>query len=208
MAENRFDDFYFTIVKETGGLEGLLHSLFSFLIRRTDFFYECDPGDKMGFPPGAAAQMLMSTFDMYQKEHHKRFPKKDTVQYAEKLKKYQEKQKELKEKENQAKINNVSPLPTNTNVTTTQSQAESTNNTTTIATEKIPVEEKKKRRCASANSADKKRLTKNLHLLVRIMEPPQANIIGPRVYQMLQFRFQFQLALKEKISMLHSIPLQ
>jgi hypothetical protein len=57
----RFDDFYFTICKETGGIEGLLHSLFSFFLRRTDFFYECkyyyfnykgDPGDKMGFPPG------------------------------------------------------------------------------------------------------------------------------------------------------------
>lgn len=22
------------------------------MIRKTDFFYECDPGDKMGFPPG------------------------------------------------------------------------------------------------------------------------------------------------------------
>jgi hypothetical protein len=40
MGEGRFDDFYFTIAKETGGIEGLLNSLFSFLIRRTDFYYE------------------------------------------------------------------------------------------------------------------------------------------------------------------------
>lgn len=52
MDFSRFDDFYFTIVKETGGIEGLLHSMFNFLIRRTDFYYEADPGDKMGFPPG------------------------------------------------------------------------------------------------------------------------------------------------------------
>lgn len=52
MDFSRFDEFYFTIAKETGGIEGLLNSLFNFLIRRTDFFYESDPGDKMGFPPG------------------------------------------------------------------------------------------------------------------------------------------------------------
>ena len=36
----RFDDYYFTICKETGGIEGVLHSMFNFLYRRTDFFYE------------------------------------------------------------------------------------------------------------------------------------------------------------------------
>ena len=54
----RFDDFIFTIVKETGGLEGLLHTVFSFLYRRTDFFHESDPGDKMGFPPGYVPRMV------------------------------------------------------------------------------------------------------------------------------------------------------
>jgi hypothetical protein len=41
MSNPRFDEFYFTICQETGGIEGLLGSLFSFLFRRTDFFYEC-----------------------------------------------------------------------------------------------------------------------------------------------------------------------
>jgi len=68
--QNRFDEFYFTICKEMGGIEGLLNSFFSFLFRRSDFFYECkpfaslkhsigDPGDKMGFPPGANEQMVI-----------------------------------------------------------------------------------------------------------------------------------------------------
>jgi hypothetical protein len=48
----RFDNFLITIVNETGGVEGLLHSLFSFLYRRTDFYYEMLPGEKMGFLPG------------------------------------------------------------------------------------------------------------------------------------------------------------
>lgn len=50
----RFDNLYMTIAQEAGGISGLLNSFFSFLIRRTDFFYEADPGDKMGFPPGMA----------------------------------------------------------------------------------------------------------------------------------------------------------
>lgn len=52
MNLERFDDFLYTIVKETGGLEGFFHTIFNFLFRRTDFFYESEPGDKMGFPPG------------------------------------------------------------------------------------------------------------------------------------------------------------
>lgn len=54
----RFDDFFMTIAKETGGLEGLLGSLFSFLYRRTDFYYENEPGDKMGFPPGVNEKIV------------------------------------------------------------------------------------------------------------------------------------------------------
>ena len=37
-----------------GGIDGLLETFFSFLLRRTDFYYEADPNDKMGFPPGIA----------------------------------------------------------------------------------------------------------------------------------------------------------
>ena len=54
----RFDDLIFTICKESGGIEGLLNCIFSFLFRRTDFFYECDPGDKMGFPPGVNKKIV------------------------------------------------------------------------------------------------------------------------------------------------------
>ena len=62
MNLSRFDDFYYTICKETGGIEGLFHSLFNFLLRKTDFFYEMDPGDKMGFPPGVAPKMVIFNF--------------------------------------------------------------------------------------------------------------------------------------------------
>lgn len=54
----RFDDLYITVCKETGGIEGLLKSFFDFMARKTDFFYEADPGDTMGFPPGVNTQIV------------------------------------------------------------------------------------------------------------------------------------------------------
>jgi hypothetical protein len=35
-----------------------LDSVYGFLQRRTDFYYEAEPGDKMGFPPGIAETMV------------------------------------------------------------------------------------------------------------------------------------------------------
>jgi hypothetical protein len=32
------------------------------MIRKTDFFYECDPGDKMGFPPGYNKKLVIFNF--------------------------------------------------------------------------------------------------------------------------------------------------
>ena len=48
-----------TITQQAGnGLNGLLDVMFSFLQRRTDFFYEAEPGDKMGFPPQYAESLV------------------------------------------------------------------------------------------------------------------------------------------------------
>lgn len=58
MATGRFDEFYLMICKEVGGIESFVKSFFDFLARKTDFFYECDPGDKMGFPPGYNKQLV------------------------------------------------------------------------------------------------------------------------------------------------------
>ncbi len=42
------------------GVHGLLDTMFSFLQRRTDFYYEQEPGDKMGFPPKFAESLVSS----------------------------------------------------------------------------------------------------------------------------------------------------
>lgn len=72
--EGRFDNFLITIIQESGGIEGILNTLFSFLLRRTDFFYEMNPGDKMGFPPGEAVEMVNQIMNLYKKEYHKKVP--------------------------------------------------------------------------------------------------------------------------------------
>ena len=58
-VDQRNDDLLFTITQQTGqGIDGLLNAMFGFLQRRTDFFYQMEPGDKMGFPPGIAESMV------------------------------------------------------------------------------------------------------------------------------------------------------
>ena len=59
MAEDKFDDLYFNIMKETGGVTGLINSLFSFLFRRTDFYYEGDPGVKIGSPSDTPSKLVI-----------------------------------------------------------------------------------------------------------------------------------------------------
>lgn len=93
---DRFDHLYMTIAKEAGGIEGLLNSFFSFLFRRTDFFYEADPTDKMGFPPGVNERMLLTIFKQFQEEYYKKVPKKSPEEYKTKLEAMLAKQKETK----------------------------------------------------------------------------------------------------------------
>lgn len=55
----RFDEMLMMICQQAGnGVHGLLDTVMSFLQRRTDFFYEAEPGDKMGFPPKFAESLV------------------------------------------------------------------------------------------------------------------------------------------------------
>jgi len=67
-----------------------LDSVYGFLQRRTDFYYEAEPGDKMGFPPGIAESMVYQYFRNYQQVHQQRFPPKpETVKRWEEYEKQQ-----------------------------------------------------------------------------------------------------------------------
>ena len=58
-TRNRIDDLLFAVTQQANkGVDGLLDSVYGFLQRRTDFYYESEPGDKMGFPPGIAESMV------------------------------------------------------------------------------------------------------------------------------------------------------
>ena len=54
----KFDQMFLTMVGESGGLNPFLDCMFSFLQRRTDFYYEAEPGANMGFPPGYSEQLV------------------------------------------------------------------------------------------------------------------------------------------------------
>ena len=84
----KFDHLFISITQETGGLQGLLHSIFSFLLRRTDFFVEADPGDNMGFPPGINENMLLKIFNEYRNLHYKSSPPKSREDYKRKYLEY------------------------------------------------------------------------------------------------------------------------
>ena len=100
----RFDNFYINIAREAGGIENLLDSFFSFMYRRTDFYYECEPNDNMGFPPGIAEVMLLNIFRKYQNEYYKKHPKKSPEEYQKKLAALkQEKQKTVSERPTESK---------------------------------------------------------------------------------------------------------
>lgn len=47
-----------------------------------------DPGDKMGFPPNVALNMVANIFKKYQDEYYKKHEKKSVEEYKQKLQIY------------------------------------------------------------------------------------------------------------------------
>uniref|UniRef100_A0A5K3EEV5 CS domain-containing protein n=1 Tax=Mesocestoides corti TaxID=53468 RepID=A0A5K3EEV5_MESCO len=61
----QYDSTLIGILQNEGSLEKYLDVMFGFLMRRTDFFYEHQPGDKLGFPPGYALKLVLKTYEKY-----------------------------------------------------------------------------------------------------------------------------------------------
>lgn len=58
-GDGRFDDVFMTMAQQSGSIDGLLRTFFSFLHRRTDFYVVQPPeGARMGFPEGRAEEMV------------------------------------------------------------------------------------------------------------------------------------------------------
>jgi len=106
--DTRFDSLLNTVISEKGqGIYGFFDVMFSFLYRRTDFFYEMAPGENMGFFPSQAEAIVCGYFKKYQDLHYKeRVPKRNIDPKI--IQEYIQKQKEnnLKKKEEQQNNNN------------------------------------------------------------------------------------------------------
>ena len=112
--DSRFDDLLNTVITQKGqGIYGFFDVMFSFLYRRTDFFYEMAPGENMGFFPTQAEAIVCGYFRKYQQLHYKeRVPKRNIdpkviEEYMKSKEKEKHEKKELINKiKNQAKEDN------------------------------------------------------------------------------------------------------
>lgn len=77
--DSRFDDLLNTVITQKGeGIYGFFDTIFGFMYRRTDFFYEMAPGENMGFFPGQNEAIIYNFFKKYQNLHYKeRVPKRN-----------------------------------------------------------------------------------------------------------------------------------
>ncbi len=63
MEEN--DRLLLELAQRSKGIEPMLDAVFSFLKRKTDFYVEQGPGDRVGFPPGEAQKIVLKCFNKF-----------------------------------------------------------------------------------------------------------------------------------------------
>ena len=63
----QFDDMLMSLAQHHADIPSLLRTFFGFLHRKTDFYVEMThPGEKMGFPRGAAEKMVVEAFHQFE----------------------------------------------------------------------------------------------------------------------------------------------
>ncbi|VDL18475.1 unnamed protein product [Hymenolepis diminuta] len=65
--DSRYDNALLGILQSEGNIEKFIEVMFGFLMRRTDFFFEYQPGKKLGFPKGIALKMVLKVINLYLK---------------------------------------------------------------------------------------------------------------------------------------------
>jgi hypothetical protein len=68
VAQEEIDALLIQLAQRTGGIEPLLHGVFSFLKRKTDFYYIQQPGDRIGFPPGKAKNLVLEAYERFESD--------------------------------------------------------------------------------------------------------------------------------------------
>ena len=102
----RFDDMLLAMAQELGSIDSILYEFFGFLKRRTDFFLLANPGDRAGFPPGAAEQMIYRAYKQHREEFDKEHPftpRKETPQEKKPEPKQEPKKEPKKEPKEESK---------------------------------------------------------------------------------------------------------
>ncbi|EKX53311.1 hypothetical protein GUITHDRAFT_161007 [Guillardia theta CCMP2712] len=78
--EEEMDALLVNVAQRSGGIEPMLHSIFSFLKRRTDFYHIQKPGDKIGFPAGVAKRMVLQAFKHFEDDTELCSPNKEELE--------------------------------------------------------------------------------------------------------------------------------
>jgi hypothetical protein len=67
-AQEEADALLIQLAQRAGGIEPLLHGVFSFLKRKTDFYHIQREGDRIGFPPGKAKRLVMEAYERFESD--------------------------------------------------------------------------------------------------------------------------------------------
>ena len=67
-AQEEADALLIQLAQRAGGIEPLLHGVFSFLKRKTDFYHIQREGDRIGFPPGKAKRLVVEAYERFESD--------------------------------------------------------------------------------------------------------------------------------------------
>ena len=79
-AQEEADALLIQLAQRAGGIEPLLHGVFSFLKRKTDFYHIQREGDRIGFPPGKAKRLVLEAYERFESDAAAAPPPRDDLE--------------------------------------------------------------------------------------------------------------------------------